>query len=133
LHGRHSWSFVWREQMHEGMARGERVLAVDLIGFGKSDKLKKTRDIAALNNTRLLVQWIEHLNLQNIVLLEPLDDALSGEEDGHTLGESILRCLPGRVLRRQWVELASMGDYAAQAPYPDEGHRAALHWYEQRA
>jgi len=131
LHGLHSWSMVWRHRMLAGVARGERVLAIDLIGFGKSDKLKKSQANAALYNTGLLTQWIEQLDLHNILLLEPLDDAFPGELPGQTLGESLLRSLPGRVLDRQSIPLEPMDPVAAQAPYPDEGHRAALRGFEK--
>jgi tRNA(adenine34) deaminase len=130
LHGWRSWSLVWRDHMLAGIARGERVLAVDLIGFGKSDKLKKVQAIAALSNTGVLTQWIEQLDLHNILVLEPLDDAFPGELPGQTLGESLQRSLPTRVLDRQSISLEPMYPEAAQAPYPDEGHRAALRGFE---
>jgi haloalkane dehalogenase len=38
LHGEPSWSFLYRHMIPELVAAGHRVIAPDLIGFGKSDK-----------------------------------------------------------------------------------------------
>jgi haloalkane dehalogenase len=38
LHGEPSWSYLYRHMIPALAARGHRVLAPDLIGFGRSDK-----------------------------------------------------------------------------------------------
>ena len=38
LHGEPSWSYLYRKMIPVLVAAGHRVLAPDLIGFGKSDK-----------------------------------------------------------------------------------------------
>jgi pimeloyl-ACP methyl ester carboxylesterase len=39
LHGNHTWSYLYRAVIPPRMAAGHRCVAVDLIGFGRSDKL----------------------------------------------------------------------------------------------
>jgi tRNA(adenine34) deaminase len=90
LHGGQSWSQVWQQVMAERVAVGERVLAIDLIGFGKSDKLKKASAYSMQWHAQVLVELIERLNLMNIVLLEPVDDTLPGL----VRGESFESALP---------------------------------------
>src|SRR6218665_3839386 len=41
LHGYPAWSYLYRHMLPVFLAAGDRVLAPDLIGFGKSDKPKK--------------------------------------------------------------------------------------------
>ncbi len=41
LHGNPAWSFLYRKMIPVFLAAGHRVVAPDLIGFGKSDKPKK--------------------------------------------------------------------------------------------
>ena len=38
LHGEPTWSFLWRHVIPEVVGAGRRVIAPDLIGFGRSDK-----------------------------------------------------------------------------------------------
>lgn len=44
LHGQPTWSFIFRRQIKALAAEGYRVLAPDLIGFGRSDKPKLAED-----------------------------------------------------------------------------------------
>jgi tRNA(adenine34) deaminase len=39
LHGNPTWSYLYRKMIPVFLAAGHRVVAPDLIGFGKSDKL----------------------------------------------------------------------------------------------
>src|SRR5882724_4638346 len=43
LHGEPSWSYLYRKMISPLVAAGHRVLAPDLIGFGRSDKLADRR------------------------------------------------------------------------------------------
>jgi tRNA(adenine34) deaminase len=126
LHGGQSWSQVWQQVMAERVAVGERVLAIDLIGFGKSDKLKKASAYSMQWHAQVLVELIERLNLMNIVLLEPVDDTLPGLVRGESFGTMLMTLVAGRITRRESVQVEPMHPEALRAPYPDQGHCAAL-------
>ena len=69
VHGNPTWSFYYRRVI-ERFSPGTRVVAVDHIGCGRSDKPSKDRfpyTLAAHRDN--LIQLIDHLNLENIVLL----------------------------------------------------------------
>lgn len=126
LHGAGTWSLVWRQVMMERAARGERVLAVDLIGFGKSDKLKKVTGYSPAWHLQVLLDLLNVLNLKHVVLLEPADDSLPSDDPTETLGQALMWMLPERVVGRESVDIDPLTVPAANAPYPDQGHRAAL-------
>lgn len=44
LHGEPSWSYLYRRQVARAVAAGHRVVAPDLIGFGRSDKPMRIED-----------------------------------------------------------------------------------------
>jgi tRNA(adenine34) deaminase len=126
LHGAKSWSLVWRQDMYERVARGERVLAVDLIGFGKSDKLKKASAYGTAWHLQVLSELLDQLNLSHIHVLEPAGDCMPGNVPTETLGEALAHLLPKRVDACESVMIDPLSPQAANAPYPDSGHRAAL-------
>ena len=126
LHGSQSWSQVWLSTMNERVALGERVLALDLIGFGKSDKLKKDVAYAMQWHAQVVVELIERLNLTNLVLLEPAGDALPGQTAGETFGAMLMTLAGGRVIERKSEQTDVLSQAALSAPYLDKGHRAAL-------
>lgn len=126
LHGGRSWSQVWQQVMAERVTLGERVLAADLIGFGKSDKLKKATAYSMLWHAQVLVQLIERLNLKKLVVLEPADDTLPGLVRGESFGGMLMTLAGGCITRRESVQVGPMSPEALSAPYPDQGHRAAL-------
>jgi tRNA(adenine34) deaminase len=126
LHGPDSWSQIWCEFMHERADLGELVLAIDLIGFGKSDKLKRASAYSSAWHLQVLVELLARLNLSRVVLLEPAGDTLPGNTGNETLGQALLSLLPARVLRRESVSVVPLNASDASAPYPDQGHRAAL-------
>jgi haloalkane dehalogenase len=57
LHGEPTWSFVWRHVLPVLAAAGIRVIAPDLVGFGRSDK---PRDIGDHSYARQ-VDWVRTL------------------------------------------------------------------------
>src|SRR5579875_3652489 len=44
LHGEPSWSFLYRKMIPALVAAGHRVVAPDLVGFGRSDKPSRRED-----------------------------------------------------------------------------------------
>jgi tRNA(adenine34) deaminase len=69
LHGNPAWSYLYRKMLPIFLEAGSRVVAPDLIGFGKSDKPKKEVFHTFAWHRQVLLELIERLNLQNIVLV----------------------------------------------------------------
>ncbi|MDX1597145.1 MAG: haloalkane dehalogenase [Marinobacter sp.] len=69
LHGEPSWSYLYRHMIPIVAAAGHRVLAPDLIGFGKSDKPADVGDYSYQRHIDWLTHWLESLELTNITLV----------------------------------------------------------------
>ncbi len=69
LHGNPVWSYLYRKMIPILESQGHRVVAPDLIGFGKSDKLKKASQHAFAFHRQVLLDFIAHLDLQRVVLV----------------------------------------------------------------
>ena len=69
LHGNPAWSYLYRKMIPTFTAHGHRVVAPDLIGFGKSDKFKKASQHSFEFHRQVLLDFIEHLDLKRIVLV----------------------------------------------------------------
>lgn len=68
LHGEPSWSYLYRKMIPPVAEAGYRVLAPDLIGFGKSDKPSKITDYSYQSHIDWLCAWMDQLELNNIIL-----------------------------------------------------------------
>ncbi|MGI9216800.1 MAG: tRNA adenosine(34) deaminase TadA [Hydrogenophaga sp.] len=69
LHGNPAWSYLYRKMIPGFLAAGDRVVAPDLIGFGKSDKPKKDQWHSFTRHRQVLLEFIERLDLRNVVLV----------------------------------------------------------------
>jgi len=69
LHGNPAWSYLYRKMIPVFTGAGHRVLAPDLIGFGKSDKLKKDSAHQFDFHRQVLLEFVERLDLKNVVLV----------------------------------------------------------------
>jgi tRNA(adenine34) deaminase len=69
LHGNPSWSYLYRKMIPVFLAAGDRVLAPDLIGFGKSDKPKRETAHTFTWHRQVLLEWVERLELRDVVLV----------------------------------------------------------------
>ena len=69
LHGNPAWSYLYRKMIPVFLQAGHRVIAPDLIGFGKSDKPKKDNFHSFSMHRQILLELIERLDLQNVVLV----------------------------------------------------------------
>ena len=69
LHGNPSWSYLYRHMIPVFLAAGDRVVAPDLIGFGKSDKPKKESAHSFSWHRQVLLEFVERLDLRNVVLV----------------------------------------------------------------
>jgi haloalkane dehalogenase len=78
LHGEPTWSYLYRHMIPPVAAAGLRVLAPDLIGFGKSDKPAAPGDYSYAGQVAWLRHWIEALDLRGITLVCQDWDSLIG-------------------------------------------------------
>ena len=69
LHGNPAWSYLYRKMIPTLTAGGGRVVAPDLIGFGKSDKPKKDGWHSFSAHRQVLLELVERLDLQRVVLV----------------------------------------------------------------
>ena len=92
LHGEPSWSFLWRHVVPELTGAGLRVVAPDLVGFGRSDK---PTDPAA-HSYAAHVEWVrealfDRLDLTGVTLV--------GQDWGGLIGLRLVAEHPDRFAR----------------------------------
>lgn len=68
LHGEPTWSYLYRKMIPVLLAAGHRVIAPDLIGFGRSDKPVAKSDYSYFNHVQWMTAWMQALDLQHITL-----------------------------------------------------------------
>ncbi|MCG6169948.1 haloalkane dehalogenase [Leptospira sp. FAT2] len=68
LHGEPSWSYLYRKMIPPLAAAGYRVIAPDLVGFGKSDKPDDPQFFTYQTHMDWLKEFMEKLDLKRITL-----------------------------------------------------------------
>jgi len=68
LHGVPAWSYLFRHLIKRISESGSRVIAPDLIGFGKSDKPAKAKSHSYKSHVEWMTHFIKLLKLNNITL-----------------------------------------------------------------
>ena len=69
LHGNPAWSYLYRRMIPVFLQAGGRVVAPDLVGFGKSDKPKRDAAHGFEWHRQVLLEFVERLDLRDIVLV----------------------------------------------------------------
>ena len=69
LHGNPAWSYLYRHMIPVFLEAGHRVVAPDLIGFGKSDKPKKDGFHTFRWHRQVLLEFVERLDLRRVALV----------------------------------------------------------------
>ena len=92
MHGEPSWSFLYRHMIPPLVEAGHRVIAPDLVGFGRSDKPTEMSDYTYARH----VEWMrtllfDHLDLREITFF--------GQDWGGLVGLRLVAADPDRYAR----------------------------------
>ena len=68
MHGEPTWSFLYRKMIPVLLEAGHRVIAPDLVGFGRSDKPTHKADYSYLNHVLWMCAWMQANDLKRITL-----------------------------------------------------------------
>jgi len=68
VHGVPTWSYLWRNVLPYVKVPGRRLIAVDLMGFGRSEKARNG-DIGYFDHAGYFAGFIEALGLKNVTLV----------------------------------------------------------------
>jgi pimeloyl-ACP methyl ester carboxylesterase len=155
LHGNPSWSYLYRHMIPVFTAAGLRVIAPDLIGFGRSDKPVDAAWHSFERHREMLLRFVERLDLRNVMLVCQDWGGLLGLTLPHAMPERFTRLLvmntglgTGQVTEgfRQWrtysnaqadlpvgkliargkPDMSAAEIAAYDAPFPDATYKAAL-------
>ncbi len=66
MHGQPVWSYLYRKMIPYLTAAGHRVIAPDLVGYGKSDKPAAREDYTYERQVQWMGQWLEQCDFKNI-------------------------------------------------------------------
>ncbi len=69
MHGEPSWSYLYRKMMPPFLAAGHRVIAPDLIGFGRSDKPIERADYTYERHVAWMSEWLTSNDLSRLTLV----------------------------------------------------------------
>jgi haloalkane dehalogenase len=92
MHGEPSWSFLYRKMIGPLVAAGHRVVAPDLVGFGRSDKPTAQDDYTYARHVEWMRQVLfDHLDLRDITYF--------GQDWGGLVGLRLVAADPSRYAR----------------------------------
>ncbi|HBR62040.1 MAG TPA: haloalkane dehalogenase [Rhodobacteraceae bacterium] len=91
LHGQPTWSYLYRKMIPVFTASGARVVAPDLLGFGRSDKPVDAATYGFEFHRQMLLDLIDRLDLKNITLVM--------QDWGGLLGLTLPMARPSRITR----------------------------------
>jgi len=155
LHGNPAWCYLYRHMIPVFGGAGLRVVAPDMIGFGRSDK---SVDEAAHRfdfHRGMLLAFVERLDLKNVLLVVqdwgglfgltlplraperytrllamntglPTGQVTEGFRQWRTYSNSQPDLAVGRLIRRGKPSMSEAEAAAYDAPFPDARYKAAL-------
>jgi haloalkane dehalogenase len=92
MHGEPSWSYLYRHMIPPLVAAGHRVIAPDLVGFGRSDKPASPQDYTYARH----VAWMNELLFGKLDLT---DVTFFGQDWGGLVGLRLVAAEPDRFTR----------------------------------
>jgi haloalkane dehalogenase len=111
MHGEPTWSYLYRKMIPVLLEAGYRVIAPDLVGFGRSDKPAAKSDYSYLNHVLWMNAWVEKNALRNMTLF--------CQDWGSLVGLRMVAAMPERFDR---VVLANGGLPTGHDPVPRAFH-----------
>jgi len=91
IHGEPTWSYLFRKMIPILTAAGHRVIAPDLVGFGKSDKPADEDDYSYQMQVDVMLALVQQLNLREATFF--------GQDWGGLVGLRIVAADPERFAR----------------------------------
>lgn len=91
MHGEPSWCYLYRHFIPRLAGQGHRVLAPDLIGFGRSDKLARRQDYSYERHVAWMSDWLTQHDLHDITLF--------CQDWGGLIGLRLVAAFPERFAR----------------------------------
>ncbi|WP_306253527.1 haloalkane dehalogenase [Parvularcula sp. IMCC14364] len=91
IHGEPSWSYLFRKMMPVFTAAGHRAVAVDMFGFGRSDKPSDDEVYTYHFHRNALLAFVEKMDLKNVCLVV--------QDWGGLLGLTLPMAAPDRYSR----------------------------------
>lgn len=68
LHGQPAWSYLYRYMIPPLVEAGFRVIAPDLVGFGRSDKPTRIEDYTYARHVAWMSDWLTRLDLNGVTV-----------------------------------------------------------------
>ena len=92
MHGEPSWSYLYRKMIPVLVAAGHRVIAPDLVGFGKSDKPTEMSDYTYARHVSWMAELLfDHLSIRHATFF--------GQDWGGLVGLRLVASAPERFAR----------------------------------
>jgi haloalkane dehalogenase len=107
MHGEPAWSFLYRKMIPVLVAAGHRVIAPDLVGFGRSDKPADASDYSYGNHVAWMSAWLETNDFRHLTLF--------GQDWGSLIGLRLAAGMPDRFDR---IALGNGGLPTGATPLP---------------
>ncbi|MEL7489859.1 MAG: haloalkane dehalogenase [Pseudomonadota bacterium] len=156
IHGEPSWAYLFRKMIPVFTGKGHRAIAVDLFGFGRSDKPVDDETYTYHFHRNALLAFVERLDLKNVCLVVqdwggllgltlPMDaparytrllvmnTGLPGGEkagEGFAAWRAFNRANPdldvGGLMKRATPILSDAEQAAYDAPFPDQSYKGGV-------
>ncbi len=91
MHGEPSWCFLYRHMIPVLTAAGHRVVAPDLVGFGRSDKPTPRTEYTFARHVQWMADWLTGLDLTDVTLV--------CQDWGGLIGLRLVAAMPERFRR----------------------------------